>query len=142
MTPPRVPEDPFRYRRLFLAAGLYNLLWGMGSAACPQWLFQYAGLETMRHPQIFQCLAMVVGVYGLLYLEVARRPDQGFAIAAIGLLGKVLGPLGWLKLVLSGAWPLKTVVLILTNDLIWWIPFAGYLRATWPHYRESWSPVR
>ncbi len=70
---------------------------------------------------------MVVGVYGILYLEVARRPSQGFLIAAVGLLGKVLGPLGWAYLFLNREWPLKSIVLILTNDLIWWIPFIIYL---------------
>ena len=80
---------------------------------------------------------MVVGVYGLLYLEVARVPESGFAIAAVGLLGKLLGPAGWLYLYATGEWPLSSIVLILTNDLIWWIPFALYLRDSWGNYANS-----
>jgi small multidrug resistance pump len=74
----------------------------------------------------------------VLYLEVARRPADGFAVAAVGLTGKVLGPLGWLWLYLSGQWPLASGVLILTNDLVWWLPFGLYLRDAWPTWRNGW----
>lgn len=45
-------------------------------------------------PQIFATLGMVLGLYGLLYLEVAIWPERGWSTAAVGLTGKVLGPLG------------------------------------------------
>jgi len=66
-------------------------------------------------------------VYGLLYWQVTREPERGFAIAAVGLLGKVLGPIGLVQLIATGAWPMKSVVLCVTNDFIWWIPFVLYL---------------
>ena len=37
---------------------------------------------------------MVIGLYGLIYLEVARAPERGWPLAAVGLTGKVLGPIG------------------------------------------------
>jgi hypothetical protein len=113
---------------VFAAAGVYNLGWGAYSALDPQWLFRFAGMPPMNYPEIFACLGMVVGVYGFLYWKVAREPERGFDIAAVGLLGKVLGPIGLAQLIWSGAWPAKSVVLCLTNDFIWWIPFAVYLR--------------
>jgi hypothetical protein len=126
------------HRVTFALAGLYNLAWGAYAALDPDWLFRFAGMEPQRHPQIFACLGMVIGVYGLAYLEVARRPADGFAFAAIGLLGKVLGPIGLAWLLATGAWPPRTLALCLTNDLVWWIPFAVYLRDSWPRYRETW----
>ena len=113
---------------VFALAGAYNLTWGAYSAIDPQWLFRFAGMPPLNHPAIFACLGMVVGVYGLLYWKVAREPEEGFAIAAVGLLGKVLGPIGLAQLIWSGAWPMKSVVLCITNDFIWWVPFALYLR--------------
>ena len=112
---------------VFAVAGAYNLAWGAYAAIDPQWLFRFAGMEPLNHPAIFACLGMVVGVYGLLYWQVARAPERGFAIASVGLLGKVLGPIGLLQLIASGAWPMKSVILCVTNDFIWWIPFALYL---------------
>ena len=44
-------------------------------------------------------------MYGILYLEVARVPERGWLLAAVGLTGKVLGPLGLTVLIASGAWP-------------------------------------
>jgi hypothetical protein len=116
------------HRLVFAVAGAYNLAWGAYSAINPQWLFRFAGMPLSNSPEIFACLGMVVGIYGFLYWEVARVPERGTLIAAIGLLGKVLGPIGLVQLIASGAWPLKSAVLCVTNDFIWWIPFALYLR--------------
>jgi hypothetical protein len=115
------------HRIVFAIAGAYNLGWGLYSALDPQWLFRFAGMPLSNHPEIFACLGMVVGIYGFLYWEVARVPERGALIAAVGLLGKVLGPIGLIHLIASGAWPPKSAVLCLTNDFIWWIPFAIYL---------------
>ena len=115
------------HRVVFLAAGLYNLGWGLYSILDPQWLFRFAGMPLANYAEIFACLGMVVGLYGILYLEVARVPERGWLVAAVGLVGKVLGPLGLGHLIWSGTWPAATLLLCLTNDLIWWIPFALYL---------------
>lgn len=115
------------HQLVFALAGAYNLAWGAYSALDPQWLFRYAGMPPSNTPEIFACLAMVVGIYGFLYWQVARDPEHGAPIAAVGLLGKVLGPIGLAQLIYSGAWPMKSIVLCITNDFIWWIPFALYL---------------
>jgi hypothetical protein len=70
---------------------------------------------------------MVVGLYGILYLDVARVPERGQLVVAVGLAGKILGPIGMLWLIATGVWPLSAIVLCVTNDFIWWIPFALYL---------------
>ena len=125
------------YRWVFLAAGVYNLAWGLYAAIDPQWLFRFADMPPAVHPQIFACLGMVIGLYGVLYLEVARRPERGWLIAAVGLAGKLLGPIGLAVQIATGSWPVATVVLCLTNDLVWWIPFAIYLVDAWPAWREE-----
>jgi hypothetical protein len=124
------------HRAVFICAGVYNILWGSLSALFPQWLFTYAGMPPINYPEIFACLGMVVGLYGILYLQVARAPERGWLLAAVGLTGKVLGPIGLARLLWSGAWPPASIVLCLTNDLVWWIPFALYL------YDASRLPVK
>lgn len=134
-------SEPIPRRRLhrvvFTLAGIYNLCWGLFAAVDPQWLFRFADMPPMQHPPIYQAMGMVVGVYGLMYLEVARRPEHGWLIAAVGFLGKVLGPIGMLQLVLSGQWPVEALVLNVTNDFIWLLPFAVYLWDSWPRYRRT-----
>ena len=63
------------HRAVFIAAGIYNIAWGLWTALDPQWLFRFSGLPPLNHPAIFACLAMVVGLYGILYLDVARAPS-------------------------------------------------------------------
>lgn len=125
------------HRAVFIAAGIYNITWGLYSAYDPQWLFRFAGMPLQNYPQIFACLGMVVGVYGIMYWEVARVPERGWLIAAVGFLGKVLGPIGLLHLIWIHEWPAKSIVLSVTNDFIWWIPFAIYLRDAWPFFRDD-----
>lgn len=123
------------HRTVFLLAGLYNIAWGLYAAIDPQWLFRFAGMPPLNHPQIFACLGMVIGLYGVLYLEVARVPERGWLLGAVGFTGKVLGPIGLLVLISTGEWPAATLVMCITNDFIWWIPFALYLWDAWPEFR-------
>ena len=125
-----MPRRTF-HRAVFAAAGVYNIAWGVWSALDPQWLFRFTGMPLSNTPAVFACLGMVIALYGILYLDVARRPESGWLVAAIGLAGKVLGPAGMVGLILTGAWPPSAFVLCVTNDLIWWAPFALYLRDAW-----------
>src|SRR5688572_11922336 len=120
------------HRNTFILAGTYNLGFGLYSAIDPQWFFRLAGMPPLNHPAIFSCLGMVVALYGILYFEVARQPEKGWLIAAVGLLGKFLGPAGMANLIATGQWPREAAILIIGNDLIWWIPFTLYLRDAWP----------
>lgn len=125
------------HRAVFVAAGTYNLLWGLWAALDPGAFFRWAGMTAPTHPEVFACLGMVIGLYGLLYLEVARVPERGWPVAAIGLAGKLLGPLGALVLIARGDWPPRAFLLNVGNDLVWWLPFALYLRDSWPAWRAS-----
>ena len=125
------------HRATFLAAGIYNIAWGCYAVADPQWFFRVAGIPLSNTPQIFATLGMVLGLYGVLYLEVARAPERGWPIAAVGMAGKVLGPAGLAWMILTGTWPVGSVVLVVTNDLIWWIPFVLYLRDALPWFCDT-----
>jgi hypothetical protein len=135
------------HRAVFLLAGLYNVAWGIYAAVDPQWLFRYADMEPARYPEVFSCLGMVVGLYGVLYFSVALVPERGWLVAAVGLAGKLLGPIGIAYLVWSGRWPVSTVLVCVANDIIWWIPFALYLYDAWPRSssgverRSPWRPM-
>ncbi|MEA2785871.1 MAG: hypothetical protein QOF71_1975 [Candidatus Eremiobacteraeota bacterium] len=125
------------HRLVFLLAGAYNIVWGLYAAFDPQWLFRFAGMPLQNQPAVFACLGMVVGLYGILYFAVASSPEHGWPIAAVGLTGKVLGPIGLAILIARGAWPPSTLILTATNDLVWWIPFALYLLDAWPYFRAD-----
>lgn len=125
------------HRIVFLLAGIYNICWGLFVALDPNWLFRFSGMEPLNYPDVFACVGMIVGLYGVVYLEVARRPERGFLLALVGFVGKILGPIGMLMLVLNGKWKSGALVMNVTNDFIWLIPFAIYLFDSWPAYRQD-----
>lgn len=109
------------------AAAVYNLLWGAVVIAAPGLFFRWIGMEPPRYPQIWQCVGMIVGVYGVGYWIAAREPIRHWPIVLVGLLGKVLGPIGFFQSAIAGDLPWSFGLMILTNDLIWWIPFVAIL---------------
>jgi small multidrug resistance pump len=113
------------------AAAAYNILWGGFVVLFPLVLFRWFGMELPNYPQLWQCVGMIVGVYGVGYGLAALDPLRHWPIVVVGLLGKIFGPIGFVQAVWTGAFPLAFGLNILTNDLIWWIPFAAILRRAW-----------
>lgn len=106
------------------AAGVYNVLWGGWVILFPRAIFDLAGIPPVNYIEIWQCVGMIVGVYGVGYWIAARDPVTHWPIVLVGLLGKVLGPIGFLGAAMRGRLPWAFGLTNLTNDLIWWIPFA------------------
>ena len=119
--------------RWLFAAGLYNLLWGAVVVVLPDLPLRLADMPPLPEPgrAIWQCLGMVVGVYGVGYLCAARDPLRHWPIVLVGLLGKIFGPIGFAQALASGRFPPAFGWNIITNDLIWWVPFALILAAAW-----------
>ncbi len=121
---------PYRaklYRFILILAAVYNLAFGVWAGFWPRSFFAVFGLGPPRYPAIWACLGMLVGLYGLAYAYAAVRLDAARPFVALGLLGKILGPIGWVLTVSSGEWPLRTFTLIVFNDLVWWLPLGLFL---------------
>lgn len=118
-----------------LFAGFYNLLWGAFVVLFPTKLFEWLAVAPQQMPNptglaIWQCVGMIVGVYGIGYLCAAADPLRHWPIVLVGLLGKIFGPIGFVQSAyLTDQFPRQFGWTIITNDLIWWIPFALMLHA-------------
>jgi len=77
---------------------------------------------------------LIVACYGVGYAFAARQPLALWPIVLVGLLGKILGPLGFLFGLATGEVPLRFGWILLTNDLIWWVPFTRIVFAGWKRY--------
>ena len=120
------PFASLLFRVSFTLAGFYNLAFGAWAGFLPHHFFDVFEIDQPRYPQIWACLGMVVGIYGLLYWHAAWKLETGWPIIALGLLGKVLGPVGMI-LTFSDEWPRRLAMLNLYNDAIWWLPFSLFL---------------
>lgn len=128
-------------------AAVYNVAWGMLTVLYPAWLFDLTGLPEPSYPFIWQCVGMIVGVYGVGYWAAASDPFRHWPIVLVGLLGKIFGPMGYVQGVLladapvvgaiTSEVPVEFGVTLLTNDLIWWVPFAMIL---WGAARAAHAP--
>ncbi len=117
--------------KLLIIAGIYNLLFGAFAIFFPSAYFSSTGMTQPLYPQIWQCVGMIVGVYGIGYLAASINPLRHWPIVLVGFLGKVFGPIGFLFNYLSGIFPIEAFWIIILNDLIWLIPFFLILKATY-----------
>jgi hypothetical protein len=124
-------KAPAWARRVLVAAGVYNIAWGAFVVLAPGALFAWFGMELPNYPGLWQCIGMVVGVYGLGYACAAIDPYRHWPIVLVGLLGKVFGSIGFLQAAVTGEFPWTFGWTIVTNDLIWWLPFFLILRGAW-----------
>jgi hypothetical protein len=109
-------------------AAIYNLLWGAWVVLFPQHFFKVLGMAPTNYLMIWQGMGMVIGVYGVGYWLAAYNPLRHWPIVLVGLLGKIFGPIGFFINYWSGAVPFNFFYILLTNDFVWWVPFALIVR--------------
>ena len=127
-----------------VAAGIYNLTWGTVIVLMPSQPFAWLGMEQPNYPELWQCVGMVVGVYGVGYWIAAYDPARHWPIVLVGWLGKVLGPIGFVNAAMTGALPWSFGLVNVLNDLVWLGPFTAILLYAWransaPSVREALS---
>lgn len=130
MTQDGADEVLARFRPWLLAAAIYNLLWGSWVVLFPDALFRLFNLPLPSYLPLWQVVGMFVLVYAPAYAWAARRPSRHGHLVLVGMLGKILGPLGFVWAAATGQLPLRFGLTILTNDLLWWPAFACYLQAS------------
>ena len=118
-------------------AAAYNIVWGVWVGLFPQHFFDLTGMDRINHPMIWQGMGMVIGVYGIGYWWASYDPIRHWPIVAVGFLGKIFGPLGFVFNFLTGQAPAAFGYTLITNDLIWWVPFFLILKKV--HNTTNWQ---
>ena len=59
------------------------------------------------YPEIWQCVGMIVGVYGIGYAIASADPLRHWPIILVGFLGKIFGPLGFAQALYLERLPLR-----------------------------------
>lgn len=110
------------------AAAIYNVLFALMTLVAPFWIFDLTKATRPNLPELWQCIGMIVGVYGIGYWIAAYDPYRHWPVVLVGWLGKTFGPLGFAKALWEGVFPIQFGWIIVFNDLIWWWPFALILQ--------------
>lgn len=120
---------------ILLAAALYNFLWGAFSVGMPTYMLAAFGLQASTTETVFwQCIGMIVGVFGLGFLIAATHPYRHWPIVLVGFLGKLFGMIGFAVALSSSELPAKFGWAIVTNDAVWLIPFMIILWGATQHH--------
>lgn len=96
-----------RYRPWLRAAAVYNLAWGTLNVLAPGAIFSALRMRPPSYPPLWQVVGMFVLLYGLAYWWAAQDPVRHRHLIAIGLLGKLCGPIGFAWSTATGALPLS-----------------------------------
>ncbi|QNL21365.1 alkyl hydroperoxide reductase [Hyphobacterium sp. CCMP332] len=123
-------------------AGIYNMLFGLVTIIFPNLFFEMAGMDLPLYPMIWQCVGMIVGVYGLGYWIAAGDPGRHWPIVLVGFLGKLFGPIGFAWYLAQGVFPFKWGLIIMFNDIIWWLPFGILLYEAYKASKNQLSYAR
>lgn len=130
-------RQPAWARTWLRAAALYNVLWGAAVVLFPNLLFTLCGMAPPNYPEIWQCVGMIVGVYGLGYWIAAGDSRRHWPIVLVGFLGKAFGPIGFAMSIAKGSLPPAFALTTVTNDLIWLLPFALILKDAYKSERSK-----
>lgn len=127
-----------RLSTVLRVAAVYNIVWGAWQVLAPNSYFDLMGMTPLNHPMVWQGLGMVIGLYGLAYYWASFDYVRHWPIVAIGMMGKVFGPIGYVFNILMGTAPVLFGYTLITNDLLWWAPFVMMLN----HARKAGFPLR
>jgi len=130
-----IAPAPRWMKAALLAAAVYNVAWGTAVVLFPIATMSLLLGETLEStrlwPQLWGCIGMIVGVYGVGYAAAAFNPARHWPIVLVGFLGKIFGPIGFIDAALKGQLPWSMGVTNITNDVIWWVPFGLILLYAW-----------
>src|SRR5436309_2673632 len=106
--------DP--YRPWLMAAAIYNLVAGAAVVFAPTLYFRIVHIPPPNYLPLWQVVGMFVLVYSPGYWWASRDPVAHSHLVLIGLLGKILGPIGFAWSAWTGQLPMVFGVILITND--------------------------
>ncbi len=120
--------SPRWHGRMLKAAAACSLFSGLYSAAFPEFAMSLLKVEPQAgYAELWRYLGITLCVYGVGYWCASDAPVRHFLFVLVGLLGKILGPIGFLLAARNGTLPMLPGIVFLVNGLFWSIPFTAVL---------------
>lgn len=105
-------------------ASIQCLFWGPFIILTPEVSGRVYGFgRPLTDVFLWQGSGLIIFLFGIGYLIASSDPLRHWLMVLIGLLAKVLGPVGMLWSVWTGQVSSDVLRLIPLHDLLWWIPF-------------------
>lgn len=136
---PDTHPTPAWMRITLRLAAVYNAGYALVLALFPQQIFQWLHMPPTPSVMV-RCIGMLVGVYAIGYWVAASHPLRWWPLVLVGIVGKSLGPIGFLICVYTGELPWHAGWMNVTNDLIWLPPFIAIVIAA--YQQQGWEKMR
>ncbi|ABG60361.1 conserved hypothetical protein [Cytophaga hutchinsonii ATCC 33406] len=107
-------------------AAIYNIFWGILISIHPK-VILFDDCDSIFVIIVLQCIGMLVGVYGIAYYFASRDPARYWPLIVVGLIGKILGPIGSLHYIFTNQLDPYFFWVNVFNDIIWIFPFCWIL---------------
>lgn len=122
---------------LLLAAGTYNIIWGMIAFIIPTYYLQHLNLAFPNAHWIIKAIGVMEVLFGFAYLIASRKPFKHWLIVFIGFNVKTLASIFYFYYMYKGILPSHLTSMMLANDIIWLIPFGGILYRAFEHHQST-----
>lgn len=122
---------------LLIAAGVYNILWGVIAFFMPTYYLQHLNLTFPNAVWIIKAIGVMEVLFGLAYLIASRKPFKHWLIIFIGFSVKTLASAFYFYYMYVGVLPQHLTSMILANDMVWLIPFGAILYYAFEHHQST-----
>lgn len=110
-------------------ACLHCCLWGLFIIALPEISARVYGFDKpLTDIFLWKGTGLIIFLFGIGYGIASTNPRQHWAIVTMGLVAKILGPIGLCWAAFQGEVPVTVLYLLPVNDIVWWWPFAIIVR--------------
>jgi hypothetical protein len=113
---------------LLVFAGCYNLLVCLNLGVFYHEALRFFGLPKPQILLFVQLVGILVGLFGVGYLMVARHPVENRNLLLLGFLSKALGTALAVGYFLLGKVSIAFMILVVFSDLVYLPPFLVILR--------------
>ena len=121
-------DSPRWHGKVLKAAAACSIVSGLFFGALPALAMSVLKVEPQAgYLELWRYLGITLCVYGVGYWFASYAPVRNSLLVMIGLLGKILGPIGFLLAARNGSFPMLPGIVFLINGLIWSVPFTAIL---------------
>ena len=130
-------NNPSFWKKTIFIAGIFNIIFGLFYGFNPNLIFKLAEMPSINYPLIWQGASVMLIVYGIGYLIASTNPIRYWPIVFIGFIIKLTATIAFIYYTINEKITWKLDVILITNNIIWIVPFALFLKAVYDDYIDE-----
>ncbi|HQV78669.1 MAG TPA: SelL-related redox protein [Chitinophagales bacterium] len=121
------------FKSALFIAGIYHILWGISVLFFPCFWFDLCSLSHPNYIHLWQLIGGYEIIFGIGFLMIAPNPLRHWRLLLLSFIAKLAIVVGFTYFYHLGEEPFIVFNMILTNHLLWLIPFGIILYNAYHH---------